>query len=332
MTDLRSRGALVITGPTASGKSRLAAAVAERLNGELISADSRQVYRGMDIGTAKPDPALRERVAHHGLDLLDPDEPYSAGRFARDAWGWIRGIRERGRVAIVVGGTGFFVRALLDPLGPEPELQRARRDPLRRFLARRSTAELKRWLARLDAERAERLRLEGGLQRLSRSLEVTLLSGRPHSWWLERPPETPRLEAAVVCVHLPLEALYRRIEARFDAMLEAGLLDEVRALRARYGDVAPGLRSVGYAELLSHLRGELSLADAVSLAKRNTRRFARRQLTWFRHQLPDQAAWLRGDRPLEELVLQSAELWRAWCRSGPVGQPSLASDGSSGQE
>lgn len=327
MTDRRSNGALIITGPTASGKSRLGAAAAERLGGDVISADSRQVYRGMDIGTAKPEPALRERVPHHGLDLLNPDEPYSAGRFARDAWGWIGGIRAHGRRPIVVGGTGFFIRALLDPLGPEPELRRGRRDRLRRFLKGRSTSELKRWLDRLDPERAERLRQEGGPQRISRSLEVTLLSGRPHSWWLGRAPETPRLEAAIVCVHLPLEALYRRIEKRFDAMLEAGLLDEVKALRARYGDAAPGLRAVGYAELLAHLRGELSLAEAASLAKRNTRRFARRQLTWFRHQLPDRAVWMRGDRPLEELVARVVTSWEESWRSGPGGPTGLASGG-----
>lgn len=329
MSNTPSQGALVITGPTAAGKSRLAVAVAERLNGEVISADSRQVYRGMDIGTAKPESALRRRVPHHGLDLLDPDEPYSAGRFARDAWRWIRDIRDRGRIAIIVGGTGFFIRALLDPLGPEPELAAERRDRLRAHLARRSPAELKRWLGRLDRARAQRLRDEGGSQRLSRSIEVTLLSGRPHSWWLEQPPETARLEAAVVCIAMPREALYRRIDSRLDAMLEAGLLEEVRHLRASYGDAAPGLRSVGYAELLAHLRGELSLADAMSRAKRSTRRFARRQLTWFRHQLPERAVWLRGDWPFETLLRRTVESWDANWRSGRGGPTPLASGGSS---
>jgi tRNA dimethylallyltransferase len=307
--------AVVITGPTGAGKSELAVVLAERIAGEIISADSRQVYRSMDIGTAKPAPSLRRRVPHHGLDLLDPDESYSAGRFARDAWGWISEIRGRGRIPVVVGGTGFFIRALLAPLGPEPELDPVRRERLRRYLTALVPETLKRWLERLDPPRAERLRGEGGAQRLARSLEVALLSGRPHSWWLQRTPETPALAAAVFCLSLPREELYRRIDERFHRMMAEGLLDEARRLLKRYPAGSPGLRSVGYTELIRHLQGELTLAEAVEAAKRSTRHYARRQLTWFRHQLPEDTVWLDAGRPVEELA---AEIERGW-RSGSRG-------------
>ncbi|UCC73657.1 MAG: tRNA (adenosine(37)-N6)-dimethylallyltransferase MiaA [Gemmatimonadota bacterium] len=301
--------AIVITGPTGTGKTTLAVEVAERVDGEIISADSRQIYRHMDIGTAKPSAALRQRVPHHGLDVLDPDETYSAGRFARDASGRIEEVRGRGRVPLVVGGTGFFIRALLAPLGPEPEVEPDRRARLRRYLSDLRVDELHRWLERLDRKRAEQLQGEGGGQRIARSLEVVLLSGRRHSWWFARPPETPTLPARVFCLTLPRDELYRRIDERFERMLAAGLLDEVRALSARYPERSPGLKSLGYAELSVHLRGACTLEQAVEEAKRSTHRFARRQLTWFRHQLPDDTIWLDAERPVAELTAAVVQSW-----------------------
>jgi tRNA dimethylallyltransferase len=302
--------AIVITGATGTGKSELAVDVAERVDGEIVSADSRQVFREMDIGTAKPRGTLRGRVPHHGLDRLDPNEKYSAGMFARDAWTWIDSARERGRVPIVVGGTGFFIRALLVPLGPEPEFDPERRERLRGLLAKWPTERLKRWLGRLDPQRAAQLEGEGGPQRLARSLEVVLLSGRSHTWWLEQPPETPPLSAMVFCLQLPREDLYRRLEARFEEMMAAGLLSEVRELLDRYPEGSPGLKSVGYEELISHLRGDRTLEAAVVEAKRNTRRFARRQLTWFRHQLPETTIRLDADRTRERLAEEIVSCWK----------------------
>jgi tRNA dimethylallyltransferase len=302
--------AIVITGPTGTGKSALAVEVAERLNGAIVSTDSRQIYRHMDIGTAKPSAASRRRVPHYGLDLLDPDESYSAGRFARDAWRWIEEIGERGKVPVVVGGTGFFIRALLEPLGPEPELTPERLMPVRRFLSNLPVDELHRWLRRLDPQRAEQLSGEGGRQRLGRSLEVVLLSGRRHSWWLGRPALTAPLAACVFCLVLPREELNRRIDERFDRMMKEGLVDEVRGLLERFAADAPGLNSVGYAELIAHLGGAYSLEVAVEAAKRSTRRYARRQSTWFRHQLPDDTTWLAADRSPAELTGEIARAWR----------------------
>ncbi len=302
--------AIVITGPTGTGKSALGVEVAERLNGAIVSADSRQIYRHMDIGTAKPSAASRRRVPHYGLDLLDPDESYSAGRFARDAWRWIEEVAECGKVPVIVGGTGFFIRALLEPLGPEPEPMPERLTPVRRYLSSLPVEELHRWLRRLDPQRAEQLSGEGGRQRLGRSLEVVLLSGRRHSWWLRRPARTAPLAACVFCLVLRREEHNRRIDERFDRMVEEGLVDEVRGLLERFAADAPGLNSVGYAELIAHLGGAYSLEVAVEAAKRSTRRYARRQSTWFRHQLPEDTVWLAADRSRAELADEIARAWR----------------------
>jgi tRNA dimethylallyltransferase len=310
------REAIVITGPTGTGKTELAVQLAERLDGEIVSADSRQVYRYLDIGTAKPAESLRERVPHHGLDLLDPGERYSAGRFGRDAREWIDGIARRGRVPIVVGGTGFFIRALLKPLAPEPDIEPGRRERLRDVLKRWPTDRLRKWLERLDPRRASQLETEGGAQRLARSLEVVLLSGRSHSWWFDQPSPMEPLASLVACLRLPHDELYRRIDRRFDEMMTAGLLEEVRGLRSRFREGAPGLKSVGYVELISHLRGECTLGEAVEAAKRNTRQFARRQLTWFRHQLPADALWLDASREREELVEEIVRHWEGGFRAG----------------
>lgn len=291
------------------GKSQLAVALAERLGGEVISADSRQVYKGMDIGTAKPGPDVRRRVPHHGLDLIEPDARYSAGRFARDAWRWIEAIEARGGLPMVVGGTGLFLRALLDPLAPEPDFDRERRKALRRYLSALEVGDLKRWLGRLDPRRARDLAREGGSQRLLRSLEVALLSGHPHTEWLSRPPEQPRLHGLVVCLTLPRADLYERIDRRLDVMVRAGLVEEVEGLLRRFPTDAPGLRSVGYAEMIDLVRGELAREEAVEAAKRSTRRFARRQLTWFRHQLPGTALRVDAREPAEALAERVAGVW-----------------------
>ena len=307
-----ARDALAVTGPTAVGKTELALRIAERTGAEIVSIDSRQVYRGLDIGTAKPTPAERARVPHHGIDVVDPGTRYSAGRFARDARRWVGEIRSRGRVPLLVGGTGFFLRALLEPLFEEPPLDPDRRRRLERVLARMEGERRFRWLDALDPESAAQLRRGGGRQRELRTLEVALLTGHSLGWWhRERPAREPGLDALIFVLDRPRQALDRRIDARVDAMLRAGFLEEVAGLiDAGYGPDDPGMSATGYSEAIAALDGQLSVDDAADRIRRMTRRYARRQLTWFRNQLPPDARWLDGTRPMDELVEEVVEQWR----------------------
>lgn len=307
---------LVLTGPTAAGKTALALDVAERLHGEIVSADSRQVYRHLDIGTAKATAAERARVPHHGLDLVDPDERYSAGRFARDARRWIREIRARDHVPILVGGTGFFLRALTHPLFREPRLDRDRRERLQGYLDAQSDPALRGWLAVLDPESASRLEEGGGRQRVLRALEMVLLTGRPIGWWhRNRPPAAAPVPVMVFVLAPSRDALDRRIDRRVRTMLDAGLVAEVAGLLERgYAPDDPGMNATGYPEIVAHLRGDLDLDEAAERIRRRTRRYARRQLTWFRNQLPDGAVWLDGTRPGVELVEEVVARWRGRSR------------------
>jgi len=306
---------LAIVGPTASGKTGLSLEVARQLDAEIVSMDSRQVYRGMDVGTAKVDAASRAAVPHHGLDLLDPDERYSAGRFARDVRRWIREIRERGCVPILVGGTGFFLRALMEPMFAEPPVDIARREALRRWMKRQGAERLASWVRRVDPERGA-LAAAGGPQRLSRTLEVALLTGRPLSWWhREAPPEGEPLSGLVIVLEVPADELDRRIAERTARMVEQGLMEEVRGLLERgYGPHAPGMTGTGYRELARHLAGEIPMGEALELMDRSTRRYARRQRTWFRNQLPDDSEGVvrvDGTATAGEQLRIVLDAWRA---------------------
>jgi tRNA dimethylallyltransferase len=304
------REALVITGPTAAGKTALSIAMAERLQGEIISMDSRQVYRGMDIGTAKATPEEQARIPHHGLDLVNPGQRYSAGRFASDARRWIHEIRARGHVPLLVGGTGFFLHALIRPLFAEPQLDPMRRAQLAEYLSSQPPERLRSWLAHIDPESAAALEERGGRQRIVRALEIALLTGRPLSWWHRNAPApAPPLRPLVFVVNLPRTELDHRIDERVMAMLDAGLVAEVEKLLGegyRAGD--PGMNATGYPEIIAFLQGELSLDEAATAIQRATRRYARRQLTWFRNQIPD-AIWLDASQPLTDLVETIAQTW-----------------------
>src|SRR5688500_740620 len=303
---------IAITGPTASGKTALALAVAARLGGEIISMDSRQVYEGMDIGTAKPSRAELGAAPHHGIDLLAPSERYSAGRFAEDARRWIGEIARRGSVPIVVGGTGFFLRALTQPMFEEPPLNRSLKDRVKRYLDTFSREELLRWLRSLDHATAQRLESEGGRHRLARAIEVELLTGRPLSAWHaeQHPPEPLRL--LTFMLELPRDELYDRINRRVDRMIDAGLVEEVRTLiESGYDESAPAMNATGYIELIPYVRGERTLASAVEEIKNRSRAYARRQLTWFRHQLGQDTIKLDAMRPVEELVDEIAQRFQS---------------------
>jgi len=294
---------LAITGATATGKTDLSLALAARMPVELVSMDSRQVYVGMDIGTDKVDSERRTAVPHHGLDLVRPDERYSAGRFGRDARGWIEEIRARGALPILVGGTGFFLRSVMEPIFREPELDPGRLEALRSWLAGRPPEELARFVTALDPDRAP-VAIEGGRQRMSRTIEIALLSGVPLSrWHREAPADGAGVPGVVVVLDLPRDEMDRRIDDRVTRMVARGLVDEVRGLlEAGYHDDDPGMSGTGYREIGAYLRGEVGLEDAMEQIRRNTRKYARRQLTWFRHQLPAEAVRIDATRPLEEQV------------------------------
>lgn len=312
--------AVALTGPTTSGKTDLSISLARRLHGEIVSMDSRQVYRGMDIGTDKVPSERRRGIPHYGLDLVDPDERYSAGQWARDARGWIAEIEARGHVPLLVGGTGFFLRALTTPIFREPPVDAARRDRLREWLDDLDRPTLEAWAGVLDPDRAK-LAAEGGSQRLSRTVEVALLTGRPLSEWHEEAPsDGPPVPVLTVVLELPREELDRRIDARVGRMVERGLLDEVRGLLdAGYDADAPGMTGTGYREIAAHLRGETTLEDALDEMRRQTRRYARRQLTWFRNQLPADTLRLEADLPTERAVDIIERTWRERRESAAAG-------------
>jgi tRNA dimethylallyltransferase len=303
--------AIALVGPTASGKTALSIEVARLVGGEVVSMDSRQVYRGMDIGTAKATPRQRAEVPHHGLDLVDPDGRFSAGEFSRRARRWMEEIQDRGHVPLLAGGTGFFLRSLTDPIFRQPELDADRRARLEAYLRERDTETLHRWLERLDPAMAERLRGWGGRQRLLRSLEMPLLTGHSLSWWhTHAEPEAEPVPVLVFVLQADRQRLFRVIDRRVDEMVEAGLLGEVeRLLKAGYDERSPGMNATGYIELIPFFRGERSLPDALELIRRNTRAYARRQTTWFRHQLPADAIPLDASRPVAELAEFIARQW-----------------------
>ena len=302
--------AILLMGPTASGKSAIALELSTLLPVEIISVDSAQVYRGMDIGTAKADAAARSRVAHHLLDLIDPDQSYSAARFRADALAAMTAIRSRGRIPLLVGGTMLYFKALREGLSRLPQAD-AR---LRQELDDRATAAgwpaLHAELARVDPVTAARLKTTDS-QRIQRALEVYLTTGMPLSalQGAREADDAPELLAISV---MPLDRaeLHRRIAVRFDAMLAAGLTDEVRALRQRFSLTAsmPSMRCVGYRQVWDFLEGTLTARELREHGVAATRQLAKRQLTWLRsieaHALAAFAAGL--PRKIAELVERRA--------------------------
>ena len=275
---------LFLMGPTASGKSQLALALCEQLGGEIVSVDSAQVYRGMDVGTAKPDAATRARVPHHLIDLCDPAEAYSAARFCADARAAIAAIRARGRIPLLVGGTMLYFRSLQQGLSDLPAADPRFREGLAAEAARVGWPALHARLARHDPATAARLH-PNDAQRIQRALEILERSGTPASG--HAPPSGGGLEGPVAKLALnPPErrTLHERIAARFQQMMREGFLDEVARLRGR-GDLAPDLpamRAVGYRQLWAHLDGAYDLPTAVQRGIAATRQLAKRQLTWLR--------------------------------------------------
>jgi tRNA dimethylallyltransferase len=281
--------ALALLGPTASGKSALAMRLAARLPAEIVSVDSAQVYRGMDIGTAKPSPAERAQVPHHLIDLVDPTGSYSAGHFRADAIAVVQGILARGRVPLLVGGTMLYYRALAQGIDALPAADPTLRGAIDAEARARGWPALHAELARLDPATARRLKPTDA-QRIQRALEVCRASGRPLSALHSAPRAAPPFRLAALAL-APAERarLHARIAERFERMLAAGLVEELRALRARFAlDAAlPSMRCVGYRQAWAFLEGEFDRAALRDKGIAATRQLAKRQLTWLRAMRPD---------------------------------------------
>jgi tRNA dimethylallyltransferase len=288
---------LAIVGPTASGKSDLALAVARRYGGvELVAADAMQVYRGMDIGTAKPTAAERDEVPHHLVDVADPGDDFSLARYVELGRAALADIESRGKRAVIVGGTGLYVRGLVDDFevpGQWPAVrEELERDP--------DTAALHRRLTELDPVAASRMEA-GNRRRIVRALEVTVGSGRPFSSFGPGMAAYPLVATVQLGLEWPLDELDSRIESRAHAMVDGGLVAEVEALAARPGGLSRTARqALGYREVLEHLDGVVSLDEAVKTIVARTRQFARRQVRWFRRD--PRIVWRDGRIAPEELV------------------------------
>lgn len=307
---------IAIVGPTASGKTGLGIEIAKRWNGEVISVDSRQVYRGMDIGTAKPEGTwieseiekggsidqlfgarktfLVDGVPHWGIDLIDPDEPYSAADFKECATEKINDIVARGRLPILVGGTGFWLKTVIDNL----DLTSTPGDPvLRAELETRTLGDLFHEYKQLDPEGAELIDKQNK-RRVVRALEVTKLTGKP--WSHQQTAGEQLYDMLQIGLSVPREELAMRIDARVEEMVANGLVDEVRRLRDTYGCEIESMTGIGYRQVCSFLSGSTKLSEAIEGVKRDTRAYAKRQMTWFRHD--ERIQWIKLGASVNALV------------------------------
>ena len=279
---MKERKVLVIVGPTASGKTKLSIIVAERINGEIISADSRQIYKLMDIGTAKPSIEDRKRIKHYFIDELYPDQSFNAGEYGIKGREIIEDILSRGKVPIVVGGSGLYIRSLIDGFfegpGASPELRKKLYEEAEKYGRNRLHDKLK----EIDPEAASKIH-PNNLERIIRALEVFYLTGKPISQLQKESKPEINFKPVQIGLNWERKVLYRRIDERVDKMIEDGLIDEVKKLKSLgYSPKFNSLRTVGYKEVFDYLDGKISYDEMVYLIKRNSRRYARRQLIWFR--------------------------------------------------
>lgn len=296
---------LVLVGPTAVGKTALSLELAEEYNGEIVSADSRLFYRGMDIGTAKPSKAERASAVHHLIDICEPHQTLTLGEYQRLAYQAINDILARGRLPILVGGTGQYVKAVIEGWGI-PEV--APHPALRHQLELLGPSELTRWLQHLDPQAAERIDPRN-VRRVVRALEVTLISGRPITELQKKSP--PPYNIHIIGLNRPRASLYDRIDHRVERMLADGLVKEVAGLKAQgCGAQLPAMSGLGYRQILACLRGEMTLDEATDRIKFETHRFARQQATWFRQDDP-RIFWFDLDEPdQQEAIHDDIRTWQ----------------------
>jgi tRNA dimethylallyltransferase len=295
-------------GPTASGKTSLALKLAEQFDGEIVSCDAVAVYRGLDVGSAKPTAAERARAPHHAIDILDPDEPSTAGDYARAARAALAEIRARGRLPIVTGGTGLYLRALLEGLAPAPPRDEELRERLRERAARHGSEYLHRLLKHVDPAAAAAIH-PNDVPKMIRSVEVTLAARQPQrEQWQAGRDRLQGFRVLQMGLNPPRVALYARINERAARMFDEGLLEETAAARDRYGDACRALGSLGYAQALAMLRGEMTRAEAIAAAQQGHRNYAKRQMTWFRRD--KQIEWLAGFGDDTDVQARTAEMVR----------------------
>ena len=300
MSEEKKKPLVIILGPTAVGKTSVSIDLAKRLNGEIVSADSRLLYRGMDIGTAKPSELEMQAVPHHLIDVADPDDVWSLALYQRDAYHVIEGIHRQGRLPFLVGGTGQYIRSIIEgwripPQSPDHEL----RDAINRWGDRIGSQALYARLERIDPVAASKIDYRN-VRRTIRALEVIFKTGERFSD-LRRKQEC-RYAPLVIGIDRPREALYARVDQRIYEMIEAGLVAEVQnLLDAGYSPTLPTMSAIGYGEIIQYLKGEITLDEAIALIKRNTRVFVRRQANWFKPDDPRINWFIASEKLVDEV-------------------------------
>jgi tRNA dimethylallyltransferase len=303
---------IVLVGPTASGKTSLALQLAEAFNGEIVSCDSVAVYREMEIGTAKPTREERALIQHHMIDIASPGEACTAGDYSRQAREALTGITERGHLPIVTGGTGLYLRALIDGLFPAPSQKPGQRERLRTLATSRGPAYLHRLLTRLDAAAAAAIH-PNDVPKVVRAIEVSLAGEGPLTQqWQKGRNALTGYRILRLGLNPPRERLYERINQRAAAMFDRGLIEETERLIARYGEDCRPLTSLGYAEATAVLKNELTREQAAARAQQGHRNYAKRQLTWFRRE--SNIHWLEGCGSDEDIAQQALQLVAAYLK------------------
>ena len=299
----RDKKVLCLVGPTAVGKTEISLHLAEQLGGEIVSADSRQVYKYLNIGTAKPTAKELARVPHHFIDIREPDQYYSAGEYGREARACIENLFAKEKTPIVVGGSGFYIQALVDglfaPKISDPDVK----EKWREYIREKGNEVTFRFLSNIDPQTAARLHPNDS-QRIVRALEVWELSGKPISEFRAGDQKAADFAPVFIGLDRDRQALYERIEKRVDIMIENGLVEEVKDLqKTGFGPHLNALRTVGYKEVFDYLAGEIDFDEMIDSIKRNTRRYAKRQLTWFRRD--ERIQWILLDHKNKQETVEN---------------------------